>query len=77
MKKNCYLRKAFNEELANRRINKYDNIRRKAFNDINEVDNIKLKIGNKVEKLKLFFAEGFLKTYNIFGQFLMTVFESG
>ena len=79
VKKNCYLRKAFNEELelANRRINKYDNIRRKAFNDINEVDNIKLQIGNKVEKLKLFFAEGSLKTYNIFGQYLMTVFESG
>ena len=55
---------------------KYDNIRRKAFNDINEVDNIKLPIGNKVEKLKLFFAEGFLKALNIFGQFLMTAFES-
>ena len=26
--------------------NKYDNIQRKAFNDINEVDNIKLQIGN-------------------------------
>ena len=76
MKKNCYLRKAFNEELANRRINKYDNIRRKAFNDINEVDNIKLQIGNKVEKLKLFFAEVSLKALNILGQFLMRVFES-
>ena len=41
--------------------NKYDNIRRKAFNDINKVNNIKLQIGNKVEKLKLFFVEGFLK----------------
>ena len=29
--------------------NKYDNIRSKAFNDINEVDNIKLQIENKVE----------------------------
>ena len=56
--------------------NKYDNIRRKAFNDINEVDNIKLQIGNKVEKLKLFFAEGSLKALNIFGQFLIRVFES-
>ena len=56
--------------------NKYDNIRRKAFNDINEVDNIKLQIGNKVEKLKLFFAEGSLKALNIFGQFLMRAFES-
>ena len=47
--------------------NKYDNIRRKAFNDINEVDNIKLLIRNKVEKLKLFFVEGSLKALNIFG----------
>ena len=27
--------------------NKYDNIQRKAFNDINEVDNIKLQIGKE------------------------------
>ena len=40
--------------------NKYDSIRRKVFNDINEVDDIKLQIGNKIEKLKLFFAEGSL-----------------
>ena len=45
--------------------NKFDNIRRKAFNDINEVDKIKLQIGNKVEKLKFFFLEGSLKTRNI------------
>ena len=56
--------------------NKYDNMQRKAFNDINEVDNIKLQIGNKAEKLILFFAEGSLKALNIFGQFLMTTFES-
>ena len=37
--------------------NKKESIRREAFNDINEVDNIKLQIGNKVKKLKLFFAE--------------------
>ena len=56
--------------------NKY-NIRRKAFNDINEVDNIKLQIGNKVEKLKFFFAaEGSLKALNIFEQFLMRGLES-
>ena len=55
---------------------KYDNIRRKAFNDINKVDNIKLQIGDKVEKLKLFFAEGSLEALNIFGEFLMRVFES-
>ena len=30
----------------------------KAFSDINKMDNIKLKIGNKVEKLKRFFGEG-------------------
>ena len=45
--------------------NKYDNIRRKAFNDINKVANIKLQIGNKVEKLKRFFGEGSLKALNI------------
>ena len=55
--------------------NKYDNIRRKAFNDINKEDNIKWQIGNKVEKLKRFFGEGSLKALNIFGQFLMRVFE--
>ena len=31
------------------------------------MDNIKLQIGNKVEKLKLFFATGSLKAHNIFG----------
>ena len=56
--------------------NKYDNIRREVFNDINEVDNIKLQIGNKVEKLKLLSAEGSLKALNMFGQFLMRAFES-
>ena len=55
--------------------NKYANFRRKAFNDINEVDNIKLQIGNKLEKLKLFFAEGSLKALNIFGKFLMRAFQ--
>ena len=38
--------------------------------------NIKLQIGNKAEKLKLFFAEVTLKAPNILGQFLMRVFES-
>ena len=55
--------------------NRYDKIQRKAFNNISEVDNIKLQIGNKLEKLKLFFAKGSLKALNIYGQFLMTVFE--
>ena len=56
--------------------NKYDNIRRRAFNNINDVDNIKQQIRNKAEKLKIFFAEGSLKDLNIFGQFLMRAFES-
>ena len=45
-------------------------------NGINEVDNIKLQIGNKVEKLKLFFDEGSQKALNIFGHFLMGAIES-
>ena len=49
---------------------------RKAFNDINVVDNIKLRIENKIEELKLFFAEGSLEALNTFGQFLMRAFES-
>ena len=40
------------------------------------MDNIKLQIGNKVEKLKRFFAEGSLKAPDIFGEFLMAAFES-
>ena len=57
-------------------MSKYDNIRSKAFKDINEVDNINLQIGNKIWKLKFFLAECFLKALNIFGQFLMRAFES-
>ena len=45
------------------------------YNDINEVDKIKLQIGNNVEKLERFFGEGSLKALNIFGQFLMRAFE--
>ena len=56
--------------------NKYDKIRSKVINNINGVDNIKLQIGYKVEKVKLLFAEGSLKALNIFGQFLMRAFES-
>ena len=56
--------------------NKYDNIWSEAFNDINEMDNIKLQIGNKVEELKLLSAESSLKALNIFGQFLIRAFES-
>ena len=54
--------------------NKYDNIWRKAFNNLNEMDNIKLQIGNKI--LKIFFAEVSLKALNIFGQILMRTFQS-
>ena len=57
-------------------MSKYDNIRSKAFKDINEVDNINLQIGNKICKLKFFLAERLLKALNIFGQFLMRAFES-
>ena len=34
-----------------------NNIRRKALNDINEVDHINFQTKNKIEKLKHFFAE--------------------
>ena len=40
------------------------------------MDNIKLRIGEKVEKLKLFFAEASLRALNILGQFLMRALES-
>ena len=53
--------------------NKCDNIWRKAFNNLNAMDNIKLQIGNKI--LKLFFAEGSLKALNIFGQILIANFS--
>ena len=56
--------------------NKFDNIRRKAFNDRNEVNKIELQIVNKREKLKLVFAEGSFKVLNIFDQFLIRTFES-
>ena len=53
---------------------KYENIRRKALNDISKVDNINFKIGNKIEKLKLLFVEGSLGSF--FRQILVRVFES-
>ena len=58
--KKCEKREIENEIHIIFSCNKYDSIRRKVFNDINEVDVIKLQIGNKIEKLKLFFAEGSL-----------------
>ena len=54
--------------------NKYDNIWRKAFNDINEVDNIKLQVGKKVEKLKLFFAKSSLKDIYIYGIYIYILY---
>ena len=74
--KNCEQKETENEIHIIFSCNKYDNIQRKAFKDINKLDNIKLQIGNKIEKLKLFFAEGSLEARNIFGQFLMTAFEA-
>ena len=55
---NCEEKETENEININFSCNKYDNIRRKAFNNIYKLDNIKLQIGNKVEKLKLLFAKG-------------------
>ena len=73
--KNCEKKEIENEIHIIFSCNKYDNIRKKAFNNINEVDNIKLQIGNKTEKLKIFSAEGSLKALNIFRQLLITAFE--
>ena len=73
--KNCERKEIEDENHIIFSCKKYDNIRRKAFNDLNEVDNIKLPIGNKVEKLKLF-LKGSLKACNILGRFLMRDFES-
>ena len=50
--KNCEKKEIENEIHIIFSCNKYDDIRKKAFNDINKVDNIKLQIRNKVEKLK-------------------------
>ena len=44
--KNCGKKEIENEIHKIFSCNKYDNIRRKAFTDINEVGNIKLQIGN-------------------------------
>ena len=75
--KNCEKKEIENEIHIIFSCNKYDKFRRKAVNGWNEVDNIKLQIGNKVEKLKLFFVVGSLKALNVlFGQLLMRAFES-
>ena len=43
--KNCEKKEIDNKIYITFNCEKFDNIRRKAFNDINEVDNIKLQIG--------------------------------
>ena len=74
--KNCEKKGKENEIHMIFSCNEYDKIQRKSFSDINELDNIKLQLRNKVEKLKLFFAEGSLKALNILGEILMIALES-
>ena len=74
--KNCEKKEIEDEIRIIFSCNEYDNIRRKALSKIQEEDKIKLQIGNKAEKLKLFFAKGSLKALNVFGHFLMRAFES-
>ena len=74
--KNCEKKEIQNEIYIIFSCNRNGNIRRIAFNDTNEVESIKLQVENKIEKLKLFLAEGSLKALNIFGQFLMRTFGS-
>ena len=50
---NCKRNKKENEIHMIFSFDKYENIRRKALNDINEVDRINFQTGNKIEKLKL------------------------
>ena len=42
---------------CNRKKIENNNNRRKALNDINELDHINFQTGNKIEKLKFFFSE--------------------
>ena len=51
--KNCEKEEIEDETHINFSCNKYDNIRRKAFNDINKVDNVKLQIANNVSLKKV------------------------
>ena len=74
--KSCEKKEIENEIQIIFSCNKFDNIRRKAFNDINEVNKIELQKVNKREELKLVFAEGSFKALNIFEQFLIKTFES-
>ena len=62
-------------ENCKRKDKENNNIRRKALNDINEVGHINFQIGNnKIEKLKLFFAE--VSSGSFFRQFLVRFFGS-
>ena len=47
--KNCEKKEIEGETHITFSCNKYDKIQRKAFYDINELDNIKLQIRNKIE----------------------------
>ena len=54
--KNCEKKKEIEDEIhIIFSCNKYDNIPKKAFNDINKGNNIKLQV-NKVQQLKRFFG---------------------
>ena len=46
-----------NCENCKRKETENNNIRRKALNDINEVDHISFQTGNTIVKLKFFFSE--------------------
>ena len=55
--KNCKRKEIENEIYMIFSCDKYDKIWKKTFKDLNEVDNIKLQIGNKLEKLKVFITQ--------------------
>ena len=55
--KNCKRKEIENEIYMIFSCDKYDKIWKKPFKDLNEVDNIKLQIGNKLEKLKVFITQ--------------------
>ena len=69
--KNCEKEEIEDETHINFSCNKYDNIRRKAFNDINKVDNVKLQIANNVSlkkvlwKLLIYFDNSWWEPLNL------------
>ena len=68
--KNCNRKKIENEINIIFSYDKFDNIWRKTFNNINEVHNINFWNGNN-----FFFAKCSLKTPDIFWQFYIRAFE--